>query len=216
MPASRALAVAAAACAAVGLSAPVAAAGGDSQDHESVHVSLSPHAVHQGGTLTIIVRGCGRGGTITSHAFPRINLNRGDGREDDRGGDGRGGDGREDDRGGDGRGNDNNRADRGGDNRGGDNREENRGNALSVGARIHDHASPGHYNLAVRCHNNNNSSVATAQFRVLPARGALGGLGGSAAPSSAETAIGAGLVATAALGGTLFIARRRRTVGGRA
>ncbi|GAA2244341.1 hypothetical protein GCM10010232_34230 [Streptomyces amakusaensis] len=229
MRASRALAVAAAACAAVGLSAPVAAAGGDSQEHESLHVSVSPHAVHQGATLTITVRGCGRGGTITSNAFPRISLHRGENREggrgDDRGEDrGEGRENREDDRGGENRGGDNrtdNRGENRGDARGGDARGEdrgdgrdNRGNSLSVGARIHDHASPGRYHLAVRCQSN--SQVETARFTVLSGRGTHGGLGGSMGPTSAEMAVGAGLVTTAAVGGTLFIARRRRTVGGRA
>ncbi|MER5769772.1 hypothetical protein [Streptomyces sp. NPDC001985] len=210
MRASRALAAAAAACAAVGLTAPVAAAGGDSQDNGPIHVSVSPHSVHQGATLTITVHGCDRGGTITSNAFPRLSLHRGDGREDGR--DNR--DGREENR------EENRGADRGGenrndsrsDNRGGDNR----GNSTSAGARIHDHATPGRYNLAVRCHNGNRSEVATAHFTVVSGRGAHGGLGGSMAPGPAEMAVGAGLVTTAAVGGTLFIARRRRTVGGRA
>ena len=58
--------------------------------------------------------------------------------------------------------------------------------------------------------------MATAQFTVLTGRGAQGGLGGSVAPSSAEMAVGAGLVVTAAVGGTLLIARRRRTISGKA
>ncbi|MBD0707089.1 MULTISPECIES: hypothetical protein [unclassified Streptomyces] len=78
-------------------------------------------------------------------------------------------------------------------------------------ARVHDHATPGSYNLAVRC--SDNSSVVTHSFRVLPGRGTQGGLGGSLAPSSAEMAVGGSLVAAAALGGSLFVARRRRVVG---
>ncbi|MER8232881.1 hypothetical protein [Streptomyces sp. NPDC094049] len=78
-------------------------------------------------------------------------------------------------------------------------------------ARVHDRATPGSYNLAVKCRDN--SSVVTHSFRVLPGRGAQGGLGGSLAPSSTEMAVGGGLVATAALGGGLFIARRRRMTG---
>ncbi|WP_329025506.1 hypothetical protein [Streptomyces sp. NBC_00690] len=194
MRASRALAVAAVTCAAVGLSAPLAAAGGDSQDNSQVHVSVNPHAVHQGGTLTITVHGCNRGGTVTSNAFSQVTLSAP--REDSRG------DNRGDNR--DSRENRDNR---------GDNRDNNRENTSTATARIHDHASPGHYNLAVRC--NNNRNVATAQFTVLSGRGAQGGLGGSMGPSSTEMAVGAGLVGTAAIGGTLFIARRRRTVGAR-
>ncbi|MER6910270.1 hypothetical protein ABT354_01150 [Streptomyces sp. NPDC000594] len=240
MRASRALAVAAAVVAVTGPAAPAAVAGGDRQD--AVHVSVSPHHVHQGATLTITVHGCGRGGgTISSNAFPHISLHRGgDGRGGDgRGGDGRGGDGRGGDgRGGDGRGE--NRGDERGeergenragdrtDNRGGDGRDgagrggdgggDGRGgdgrDTLSVGARIHDHAAPGRYNLVVRC--DNTSNVATAQFIVVSGRGTRGGLGGSLEPDTAEMAVGAGLVATAAIGGTVFLARRRRTVGTRA
>jgi hypothetical protein len=78
-------------------------------------------------------------------------------------------------------------------------------------ARVFDKATPGNYNLAVRC--GDNSRVLTRQFTVVAGRAALGGLGGSVGPSSTETAVGAGLVATAAIGGSLFVARRRRTVG---
>ncbi|MFF8955042.1 hypothetical protein [Streptomyces sp. NPDC014894] len=215
MRASRALAAAAAACAAVGLYAPTAVAGGDGGDRDSVHVSVSPHAVHQGGTLTITVRGCDRGGTIASNAFPRIHLHRGEGRGNDRDGGNQNNqnnrdnqENREDGRGG---GADNDRTENRADDRGED--RDGRGNSLSVGARIHDHASPGHYNLVVRCQNS--SQVETAQFTVLSGRGARGGLGGSLGPSSAETAVGVGMVAAAAVGGALFVVRRRRTVGGR-
>ncbi|MFI9583803.1 hypothetical protein ACIHCQ_18590 [Streptomyces sp. NPDC052236] len=51
---------------------------------------------------------------------------------------------------------------------------------------------------------------------MLAARGALGGLGGSIGPSSIEMAVGAGLAATAAIGGGVFIARRRRSISGKA
>ncbi|MFP1627931.1 hypothetical protein ACLB9X_22790 [Streptomyces sp. 5K101] len=51
---------------------------------------------------------------------------------------------------------------------------------------------------------------------MLHARGAAGGLGGSIGPTDAEMAVGAGLVATAAVGGSVFIVRRRRTVSGQA
>ncbi|MFB7862666.1 MULTISPECIES: hypothetical protein [unclassified Streptomyces] len=75
-------------------------------------------------------------------------------------------------------------------------------------ARIFNNATPGQYQLTVQC---NNGRTLTQSFRVLPGQGAQGGLGGSLAPSSAEMAVGGSLVAAAALGGGLFIARRRRT-----
>ncbi|AYG79194.1 hypothetical protein DWB77_01304 [Streptomyces hundungensis] len=75
-------------------------------------------------------------------------------------------------------------------------------------ARIHDHATPGEYSLAVKC--NDNDRVATRSFRVLEGRGADGGLGGAAGPSDTEMAVGGALVGTAAIGGALFVAHRRR------
>jgi hypothetical protein len=219
MRASRALAVAAAACAAVGLSAPLAAAGGDTRDNSPFTVSVSPRSVHQGGALHITVRGCNRGGTVTSNAFPTVrlteerdnraangnnangnNANNANGNNNNAGGNG-----------GDGRGNQNNNANNANNNAGGNG---DRGNVLTATARIHDHASPGEYNLAVRC--NDNPRVETAEFTVLSGRGALGGIGGSVGPTSVETAVGAGLIATAALGGTFFLVRRRGALGGRA
>jgi hypothetical protein len=192
MRASRALAVGAACCAALGSAAPAAVAGGDRQDHGPLHVSVHPHSVHQGGVLAVTVHGCARGGTVTSHAFPRTSLLRDEGRDEGRDG-----------------GRDGGRGDERGDGRG-DGRGDNRETSVAV-ARIHDHASPGHYNLAVRC--NSNPGVATAQFTVVRGRGALGGLGGSLGPSAAEMTVGAGLVGSAAIGGVVFIARRRRALG---
>ncbi|CAM5285752.1 hypothetical protein GCM10010222_47930 [Streptomyces tanashiensis] len=75
--------------------------------------------------------------------------------------------------------------------------------------RIFNNATPGQYNLAVQC----NGRTLTQPFRVLAGQGAQGGLGGSMAPSSTEMAIGGSLVAAAALGGGVFIARRRRMTG---
>ncbi|MFJ4878149.1 hypothetical protein ACIP93_23475 [Streptomyces sp. NPDC088745] len=80
-------------------------------------------------------------------------------------------------------------------------------------ARIHDHAAPGHYDLTVKC--SDDTMVATHRFTVLAGRGAHGGLGGSRGPSDTDVAVGAGLVASAALGGAIFVARRRDTPGGR-
>ncbi|AXG81520.1 hypothetical protein [Streptomyces paludis] len=81
----------------------------------------------------------------------------------------------------------------------------------SARARIHERTTPGHYNLAVRC--SDDDRVATHQFRVVEGRGALGGLGGSVGPSSTDMAVGGGLVGVAAVAGSLFVARRRRTSG---
>ena len=175
MRASRALAATVTAFAAVGLCAPMAAAGGGDGPR---NVQVSPSSVHQGGILTITVDGCRRGGVVSSNAFPDATLSTGD-RDRDR------------------------------DRAGGD-----RGGESVATARVRDNATPGNYSLTVRC--NDSPQTATASFRVLPGRGALGGLGGSIGPTNAEMAIGAGLVATAAVGGSLFIVRRRRTVGGRA
>lgn len=79
--------------------------------------------------------------------------------------------------------------------------------------RIFNHASPGHHTLSVKCHDN--SLVATHRFTILPGNGAQGGIGGSFGPSTAETAIGAGLVGAAALGAGAHVIRRRRPVRGR-
>ncbi|MFF4172394.1 hypothetical protein [Streptomyces sp. NPDC001744] len=203
MRAARTLAVAATAIAAVGLAAPLAAAtngpgnilhggsnggpnngsnggshggpngggnggngggnGGGSNNNGPSNVTVNPFDVHPGSTLTITVRGCARGGTVTSNAFPETSL------------------------------------------------AGNSNGFSSAVARIYNDATPGNYNLAVRC--NGNSSVVTQSFRVLPGRGAQGGLGGSLAPSSAETAVGGALVAAAALGGGLVVLRRRRAAG---
>ncbi|MFD4138522.1 hypothetical protein [Streptomyces sp. NPDC058572] len=91
-----------------------------------------------------------------------------------------------------------------------DDRDLRDGRAVAF-ARVRDNATPGRYNLTVRC--DGSPAVASAQFTVLRGRGAQGGLGGSIGPSSAEMGVGAGLVATAAVGGSLFIVRRRR-IGG--
>lgn len=79
--------------------------------------------------------------------------------------------------------------------------------------RIFNHARPGTHTLSVKC--NDSSLVATARFRILEGRPSQGGIGGSLGPSTAETAIGAGLVGTAALGAGAHVLRRRRPVRGR-
>ncbi|MEU7282179.1 hypothetical protein AB0A69_25885 [Streptomyces sp. NPDC045431] len=164
MRASRALAVAATAFAAVGVCAPAAVAtGGGTGGNGPTNVTVRPTQVHQGGQLAVSASGCNRGGSVTSNAFPptALTLNRS-------------------------------------------------GNSAAT-PRIYDHATPGQYNLAVKC--NDSALVVTRTFTVIAGRGAQGGLGGSMAPSSTEMAIGAALVGTAALGGGLFISRRRLSGG---
>ncbi|MFF3554089.1 hypothetical protein ACWD4V_32205 [Streptomyces tsukubensis] len=226
MRASRALAVAAAACVAVGVPAPLAVAGGgggdgrDNRDTGPFAISVHPRSVHEGGTLTVTVRGCSRGGTVTSNAFPTARLEHRGNAEFREGTDSR--DSREGREGREGRENNDSRGDgenRGGDSRGGDNREsrdnrdnrDNRGDVQTAFARVFDRAAPGEYNLAVRC--TGGSRVETAEFAVLRGRGARGGLGGSMGPTTAEMAVGGSLVAAAALGGALVITRRRRASG---
>ncbi|MFD3548075.1 hypothetical protein ACFWUW_21170 [Streptomyces sp. NPDC058655] len=80
--------------------------------------------------------------------------------------------------------------------------------------RIFNHASPGHHTLSVKC--NDSSLVATHRFTILRGNPSQGGIGGSFGPSTAETAIGAGLVGAAALGAGVHVMRRRRPIGGRA
>ncbi|AOT62326.1 MULTISPECIES: hypothetical protein [Streptomyces] len=174
MRASRALAVAATACAVIGFTAPIAAA----TDHDShtgtggnggiapTNVTVSPTHVHQGGALAVSVTGCSRGGVVTSNAFPKTALT------------------------------------------------YNTSGNSAASPRIYDHATPGRYNLAVRC--TGSSRVATASFTVIRGRGTEGGLGGSMAPSSTEMAVGASMVGAAALGGAVFVNRRRRMSGGNA
>ncbi|MCX4529456.1 MULTISPECIES: hypothetical protein [unclassified Streptomyces] len=180
----RALAVAAAACAAVGLSTPLATAdaaggpppgvgaqggpppapgrGGNGSGNGPSNVTVNPYSVHQGATMQVSAAGCGHGGTVWSHGnFPQTNLSAG-----------------------------------------------------SIGfatVRIFNHASPGNHTLSVKCHDN--SLVATHRFTILRGNGAQGGIGGSIGPSAAETAIGAGLVGTAALGAGIHVMRRRRPSG---
>ncbi|MGX1507955.1 UNVERIFIED_CONTAM: hypothetical protein RKD43_006580 [Streptomyces graminofaciens] len=263
MRASRALAATVTAFAAVGLCAPMAAAGGGNGPR---NVQVHPSSVFPGGILTITVDGCRRGGVVSSNAFPDAPLssagkdhggdrgaggNGGDRGAGGNGGDrGAGGDGGDRGTGGNG-GNGGDRGDRGdrgdggnggngghggdrdnggtggnggnGGDRGTGGNGGNGGNGGDRGtggnggesvatARVRNNATPGNYSLTVRC--NDSRETATASFRVLPARGAQGGLGGSIGPTDVEMAIGAGLVATAAVGGSLFIVRRRRSVGG--
>lgn len=80
--------------------------------------------------------------------------------------------------------------------------------------RIFNHASPGNHTLSVKCHDN--SLVATHRFTILAGNGAHGGIGGSFGPSTAETAMGAGLVGAAALGAGVHVVRRRRPARSRA
>ena len=121
MRAARTLAVTATAIAAVGLSAPLAAAtygsgnvlSGGSNNTPS-NVTVNPYDVHAGSTITITAKGCGHGGTVTSNAFPETSLSV-------------------------------------------------NSNGLSSGiARVYNNATPGNYNLAVKC--SDNSRVVTHPF----------------------------------------------------
>ncbi|WP_228980809.1 hypothetical protein [Streptomyces sp. DH12] len=161
MRASRALAVAATACAVIGVAAPSATA-----NNGPTNVTVSPTQVHQGGSLAVSAMGCGHGGTVSSNAFPKTALT------------------------------------------------VNASGHSAATPRIYDHATPGQYNLAVRC--SDSSRVVTRTFQVVRGRGSQGGLGGSMAPSSAEVTVGAVLAGGAALAGGVFLIRRRRPSGGRA
>ncbi|MFI8004793.1 hypothetical protein [Streptomyces sp. NPDC086010] len=207
MRASRALAVTATAFAAVGLAAPLAAAGGgpgSNPNNFPTNVTVNPSSVHQGATMQVSAEGCGRsGGRVWSNAFPTVNLSPGRvgyatarirndatpgqyslsvrcNNSDNNFGGGNGGNG----------GN-------GGD--GGNGNDRGNGNGNDRGDRGNDSGNRG----------DQNDSVATARFTVLPSRGAQGGLGGSMGPSSVEMQVGGGLVAAAALGGAVFVVRRR-------
>ncbi|WP_180989859.1 hypothetical protein [Streptomyces cahuitamycinicus] len=88
---TRALAVAGAAVAALGLSAPAAVA----WDNKPSNIVVLPSVIARGGQLTITVDGCRNGGTATSSAFSPTQLSPvsgggGKGNEGDRGGAGNG------------------------------------------------------------------------------------------------------------------------------
>ncbi|MEV7525281.1 hypothetical protein [Streptomyces sp. NPDC091371] len=75
----RALTVTAAACAAIGLSAPFASAnppmGGNGGPS---NISVNPYSVHQGATMQVSASGCERGGVVTSPGnFPEARLSAG-------------------------------------------------------------------------------------------------------------------------------------------
>ncbi|MEV6678166.1 hypothetical protein AB0N09_15060 [Streptomyces erythrochromogenes] len=183
----RALTVTAAACAVIGLSAPLASAnqdpgggrGGNGGGRGPYNVTVNPYAVHPGSTMQVSSKGCGRGGTVSSSAF--------------------GPDG-----------------DRDGGYRsavfGPTNLSAGVDNFATV--KINSHASPGTYTLAVKC--NDSDLVATQRFQVLRGRGAQGGLGGSYGPSTPETVMGVGLLGAASLGAGFHLVRRRHLFRSRA
>ncbi|MFD7631754.1 hypothetical protein ACFV7Q_38100 [Streptomyces sp. NPDC059851] len=183
----RALTVAAAACATIGLSTPFAAANNDPASNIPANnnpannnpaggspsgggngpsnVTVVPYSVHQGSNMRVSAAGCLRGGTVWSP----------------------------------------------------NNFQQERLSAGPIGhatVRIFNHASPGNHTLSVKC--DDSSLVATHRFTILEGRGAQGGLGGSIGPSAAETAIGSGLVGAAALGAGAHVLRRRRPARNRA
>ncbi|MFF6911202.1 hypothetical protein [Streptomyces sp. NPDC012466] len=183
---TRALAVAGAAVAALGLSAPAAIAW-----DTPTNITALPGVIARGGQLTITVDGCRNGGTATSNAFAPTRLSpahhAGKGNEGDRGGAGN-----EGDRGGAG-----NEA-----GRGGAGNETARGTAI-----INSNARPGSYDITVTC--NGRTLTKPQAFTVIG--GVRGGLGGSSTTGATPTdmAIGGGLVAAAVVGGGVFWMRRR-------
>lgn len=215
MRAPRTLAVAATAFAAVALAAPMAVAGGgpgSNPNNAPTNVTVNPSSVHQGATMQVSAEGCGRsGGRVWSNAFPTVNLSPGRvgyatarirdnatpgqyslsvkcNQSDNNFGNGTGGNGGDGGQGGN----------------GGNNDERGRGDGGQGG-----NGGNGGNGGDGRGRGDDNDSVATARFTVLPSRGAQGGLGGSMGPSSVEMQIGGGLVAAAAVGGAFFTVRRR-------
>ncbi|MFF5968888.1 hypothetical protein ACFY64_35395 [Streptomyces collinus] len=198
---TRALAVAGAAVAALGLSAPAAVA----WDTPS-NITALPSVIARGGQLTITVDGCRHGGTATSNAFSPTRLSPvggdgGRGHEGNRGGGGNGG--------GDGGGNGGgNGGGDGGGNGGGDGGGNGGGSGTARGtAIINSNARPGPYDITVDC--NGRRMTKPQAFTVIG--GVRGGIGGSSTTGATPTdvAIGGGLVAAAVVGGGVFWMRRR-------
>ncbi|MEU0132979.1 hypothetical protein ABZ172_02895 [Streptomyces sp. NPDC006296] len=202
MRASRALAVTATAFAAVGLAAPLAVAGGGPGSNPSnvpTNVTVNPSSVFQGATMQVSAEGCGRsGGRVWSNAFPTVNLSPG-----------RVGyaTARIRDNATPGHYSLSVRCNDSGNNFGGGNGGDGGqgGDGGGRGAQGGDGAAQG----GNGGNGGNGDPVATARFTVLPSRGAQGGLGGSMGPSSVEMQVGGGLVAAAAVGGAVFLVRRR-------
>ncbi|MGI5365878.1 hypothetical protein [Streptomyces iakyrus] len=208
---TRALAVAGAAVAALGLSAPAAVA----WDSPS-NITALPSVIARGGQLTITVDGCRNGGTATSNAFSPTRLSPvgGDGGKGNEGNRSGGGDG-----GGIGGGNGgggNGGGGIGGGNGGGGNGGHGGGNGGGNGAGsgtargtaiINSDARPGPYDITVDC--NGRRMTKPQAFTVIG--GVRGGIGGSSTTGATPTdvAIGGGLVAAAVVGGGVFWMRRR-------
>ncbi|MCF6524568.1 hypothetical protein [Streptomyces sp. JJ36] len=72
--------------------------------------------------------------------------------------------------------------------------------------RVFDKARPGLHKVTATC---GGKSITGGTFRVVPARGAKGGLGGTQGGDSAQVAAGAGALAAAAAGGVYLMRRRR-------
>ncbi|MZF90810.1 hypothetical protein [Streptomyces sp. SID5643] len=180
---TRALAVAGAAVAALGLSAPAAVA----WDTPS-NITALPSVIARGGQLTITVDGCRNGGTATSSAFSPTQLSPVSG-----GGGGGGGGGK---------GNEGNRGGGGNDAGSGGGSGTARGTAI-----INSNARPGPYDITVDC--NGRRMTKPQAFTVIG--GVRGGIGGSSTTGATPTdvAIGGGLVAAAVVGGGVFWMRRR-------
>ncbi|MFJ4240961.1 hypothetical protein ACIP17_10160 [Streptomyces iakyrus] len=217
---TRALAVAGAAVAALGLSAPAAVA----WDTPS-NITALPSVIARGGQLTITVDGCRHGGTATSNAFSPTRLSPvggdgGRGHEGNRGGGdgggnggGNGGGGGGGNGGGGGGGNGGgggggNGGGGGGGNGGGGGGGNGGGSGTARGtAIINSNARPGSYDITVEC--NGRRMTKPQAFTVIG--GVRGGIGGSSTTGATPTdvAIGGGLVAAAVVGGGVFWMRRR-------
>jgi hypothetical protein len=175
---TRALAVAGAAVAALGLSAPAAVA----WDTPS-NIVVLPSVIARGGQLTITVDGCRNGGTATSNAFAPTRLSPardgGKGNEGDRGGAG------------------NNEAGRG-----------TAGDATARGtATINSNARPGSYDITVTC-NGRTLTKPQAFTVIGGVRGGIGGSSTTGATPTDMAIGGGLVAAAVVGGGVFWMRRR--------
>jgi hypothetical protein len=166
---SRALAATVLAWAAIGLTAPVAAADTDSDADDDAgprNITAMPRQIARGGSLSITVDGpnCNNG-KVSSSAFARDVLLS----------------------------------------------STNMPNRFHATATIRNNARLGSHTFTVAC----SQGSGTGTFTVIGAGAAQGGLGGLMRPTAAEMAIGGSMVAVAAIGGCVYL-MRRRVSGGKA
>lgn len=72
--------------------------------------------------------------------------------------------------------------------------------------KVFKHAKPGTYMVTATC---GGKSITGGKFRVVPAKGAKGGLGGSQDTNNTQLLAGAGALAAAAAGGVYLLRRRQ-------